>query len=51
MCSEILDMVAKYGIAPGKLAIEITEELLLDHNEQVHDQLATLAGRRYRHFD
>jgi diguanylate cyclase (GGDEF)-like protein len=42
MCSDILDMVAKYGIAPGKLAIEITEELLLDHSQDVHEQLATL---------
>ena len=42
MSSDILDMVEAYKIAPGKLAIEITEELLLDHNQEVHDQLETL---------
>ncbi len=42
MCSQILDNVKKYGIQPGQLAIEITEELLLDHNQDVHQQLATL---------
>jgi len=42
MCSEILEQIAKYGIAPNKLAVEITEELLLDHNREVHEQLATL---------
>lgn len=42
MCTDILDQIAKHGIAPGKLAIEITEELLLDHNQEVHEQLAKL---------
>ena len=42
MSSQILANVEKYNIAPGQLAIEITEELLLDHNQNVHDQLATL---------
>ncbi|MGB5077539.1 MAG: EAL domain-containing protein [Sphingorhabdus sp.] len=42
MCTDILDKVAQYGIDAGKLAIEITEELLLDHNQDVHEQLATL---------
>jgi EAL domain-containing protein (putative c-di-GMP-specific phosphodiesterase class I) len=42
MCTDILDMVAKYGIAEGKLAIEITEELLIDHSQEVHGQLETL---------
>lgn len=42
MCHDILNNVAKYQIAPGKLAIEITEELLLDHSHDVHEQLATL---------
>ncbi len=42
MCSQILANVEKYGIQPGQLAIEITEELLLDHNQDVHQQLATL---------
>lgn len=40
--AEILEKVAAYGISPGKLAIEITEELLLDHSQEVHDQLAKL---------
>ena len=42
MCHDILNNVAKYQIAPGKLAIEITEKLLLDHSHDVHEQLATL---------
>ncbi len=42
MCSQILENVEKYDIAPGQLAIEITEELLIDHSQDVHEQLATL---------
>jgi len=42
MCSEMLDLVAKYAIPRGKLAIEITEELLIDNSQKVHEQLATL---------
>ena len=42
MCDDILDKIGKYGIAPGKFAIEITEELLLDHSQEVHHQLALL---------
>jgi diguanylate cyclase (GGDEF)-like protein/PAS domain S-box-containing protein len=42
MCSEILDLAAKYAIPPGKLAIEITEELLIDNSPKVREQLATL---------
>lgn len=42
MCDDILQRVAEYQIAPGRLAIEITEELLLDHSHDVHEQLATL---------
>ncbi len=42
MCADILEQIARYDIAPGKLAIEITEELLLDHNQEVHEQLARL---------
>lgn len=42
MCDDILEKIAEYGIAPGKFAIEITEELLLDHSQEVHDQLAVL---------
>jgi diguanylate cyclase (GGDEF)-like protein/PAS domain S-box-containing protein len=42
MCSQILSNVEKYGIEPEQLAIEITEELLLDHNQDVLGQLETL---------
>ena len=42
MCSEMLDLVAKYAIPRGKLAIEITEELLIDNSQKVHEQLAML---------
>lgn len=42
MCSDILDKIAQYGIEPHQLAIEITEELLLDHSQIVYEQLATL---------
>lgn len=42
MCDDILDLVAKYEVPRGKLAIEITEELLIDNNQKVHEQLATL---------
>jgi EAL domain-containing protein (putative c-di-GMP-specific phosphodiesterase class I) len=38
----MLDLVAKYAIPRGKLAIEITEELLIDNSQKVHEQLATL---------
>ena len=37
MSADILEKVAKYNITRGKLSIEITEELLLDHNQEVHD--------------
>jgi len=42
MCNEILGCVAKYEIPQGKLAIEITEELLIENSQMVHEQLATL---------
>ena len=42
ICSDILEQIAKHNIAPGKLAIEITEELLLDHSQDIHEQLAEL---------
>lgn len=42
MCDDILAIAAKYRIPQGKLAIEITEELLIDHSNEVHEQLATL---------
>jgi diguanylate cyclase (GGDEF)-like protein/PAS domain S-box-containing protein len=42
MSSGILANIAKYGVKVGKLAIEITEELLLDQNQHVLKELATL---------
>jgi diguanylate cyclase (GGDEF)-like protein/PAS domain S-box-containing protein len=42
MITQILANIAKYQIEPGQLAIEITEELLLDHSPEVREQLATL---------
>lgn len=42
MSDTVLSNIRKYNVAPGKLAIEITEELLLDHNQHVHDELAKL---------
>ncbi len=42
MSADILENVAKYNIPSGKLAIEITEELLLEHNQEVRDQLMQL---------
>jgi diguanylate cyclase (GGDEF)-like protein/PAS domain S-box-containing protein len=39
---DILRNVEKYRIARGKFAIEITEELLLDHSPDVYRQLETL---------
>jgi diguanylate cyclase (GGDEF)-like protein/PAS domain S-box-containing protein len=38
----ILSNINKYGVGPGKLAVEITEELLLDRNQHVFDELAKL---------
>ena len=40
--AQILDSIAKHGIEPEQFAIEITEELLLEHSKDVHDQLAAL---------
>ncbi len=42
VCTEILDLVEKYSVPRGKLAIEITEELLIDNSQKVYQQLATL---------
>jgi diguanylate cyclase (GGDEF)-like protein/PAS domain S-box-containing protein len=42
MSSGILANIEKYGVLPGKLAIEITEELLLDQNQHVLRELANL---------
>ena len=40
--AQILDSIARHGIEPEQFAIEITEELLLEHSKDVHDQLAAL---------
>jgi diguanylate cyclase (GGDEF)-like protein/PAS domain S-box-containing protein len=42
MSCGILANIAKYGVQPGKLAIEITEELLLNQNQHVLNELANL---------
>ncbi len=42
MSNGILANIAKYNVQPGKLAVEITEELLLDQNQHVLRELATL---------
>jgi len=42
MSEEILRNISKYGVEPGKLAIEITEELLLDQSQNVNNELAIL---------
>lgn len=41
-CDEILASIEKYRIQPGKLTIEITEELLLDQSPDLHAQLLKL---------
>jgi diguanylate cyclase (GGDEF)-like protein/PAS domain S-box-containing protein len=42
LCDAILCKIAEHNVPVGKLAIEITEELLLNHNQAVHKQLAVL---------
>ena len=42
MSDEILRNISKYGVQPGKLAIEITEELLLDQNQNINNELDLL---------
>jgi diguanylate cyclase (GGDEF)-like protein/PAS domain S-box-containing protein len=42
LSANVLHQIEKYGVEPGKLAVEITEELLLDQNQQVHEELAIL---------
>ncbi|MFC4292232.1 EAL domain-containing protein [Sphingorhabdus arenilitoris] len=42
MSANILDNIAKYNVPAGKLSVEITEELLLDHNQHVHEELFKL---------
>jgi diguanylate cyclase (GGDEF)-like protein/PAS domain S-box-containing protein len=42
IAAEILEKIAHYGINPGQLAVEITEELLLDQSQSLMDQLRTL---------
>jgi diguanylate cyclase (GGDEF)-like protein/PAS domain S-box-containing protein len=41
-CDEILASVKRHNIQPGKLTIEITEELLLDQSAELHAQLLKL---------
>ncbi len=42
MCQEIISNIKQFQVPNNKLAIEITEELLLDHNAQVHEDLLEL---------
>jgi diguanylate cyclase (GGDEF)-like protein/PAS domain S-box-containing protein len=42
IASEILAKIKQYAIRPGQLAVEITEELLLDQSQQLMDQLRML---------
>ncbi len=42
MSDEILRNIAQFQVDPGKLSIEITEELLLDQNRNVIGELETL---------
>jgi diguanylate cyclase (GGDEF)-like protein/PAS domain S-box-containing protein len=42
MCDQILNQIKQFAIPNGKLTIEITEELLLNQSQTVHDQLAKL---------
>jgi diguanylate cyclase (GGDEF)-like protein/PAS domain S-box-containing protein len=42
MCDAIVERLDKHGVPHGKLAIEITEELLLDHTKKVHEDLLKL---------
>ncbi len=45
MCDSILECVARHAITPGQLAIEITEELLLDQSTELLGQLERLRMR------
>jgi diguanylate cyclase (GGDEF)-like protein/PAS domain S-box-containing protein len=42
MCDAILDSIRRHNVQPGKLSIEITEELLLDQSPSLHAQLLKL---------
>jgi diguanylate cyclase (GGDEF)-like protein/PAS domain S-box-containing protein len=42
ICAEVLSNIEAFGVPRGKLTIEITEELLLDQNQLVLTDLATL---------
>ena len=42
MGEKILEIIDEYALQPGSIAIEITEELLLDQSQQVYEQLAIL---------
>jgi diguanylate cyclase (GGDEF)-like protein/PAS domain S-box-containing protein len=44
LCDEILRKISEHNVPAGKLAIEITEEVLLNHNKTVNKQLAMLRG-------
>jgi diguanylate cyclase (GGDEF)-like protein/PAS domain S-box-containing protein len=41
-CDEILASIARHGVQPGQLTIEITEELLLDQSPELQAQLQKL---------
>lgn len=42
LCDEILQKIGEYGVDPGQIVVEITEELLLDQSAQLMDQLRSL---------
>ncbi len=42
LCDEILSKIAQYGIQPGQIVVEITEELLLDQSVKLMEQLRSL---------
>ena len=42
LCDEILGKIAQYGIQPGQIVVEITEELLLDQSVKLMEQLRSL---------
>lgn len=42
MCDDILASLRRHAVQPGKLTIEITEELLLDQSPDLHAQLLRL---------
>lgn len=42
LCEEILGKIRQFGIEPGQIVVEITEELLLDQSSQLMEQLRSL---------